>query len=242
MFEHEQETCQNPIRAMEFRRNAEETVLKTTAAQSPEDPLTLGPRDTILLVDDEPYVLSALTRALRNTPYQVFTAASGSQALEIMGTTTIKVIVSDEQMKGMQGTELLAEVQRRFPHTLRIMLTGYGTLEAAMQAVNEGGIYRFLAKPWDDAILLIALSAATEKYNMAANSRRLQESLLQSEERYRTVLEQSPQSVVIHRDGAIVYANPAAIKMFGATSLQDLAGKPLLDRVHPDDHQDVQER
>ncbi|MEI7671004.1 MAG: response regulator, partial [Deltaproteobacteria bacterium] len=138
--------------------------------------------DTILLVDDEPHVLSALTRALRDTPYQALTAESGSQALAIMETTTIKVIVSDEQMEGMQGSELLAEVQRRFPHTLRIMLTGRGTLEAAMRAVNESGIYRFLTKPWDDAMLRLALSEATEKYNMEANSRRLQESLLQSEE------------------------------------------------------------
>ena len=84
MFEQEQETYPNPIRAMEFRRNAEETVLKTKAAPSLEDLPTLSPRDTILLVDDEPYVLSSLTRALRNTPYHVFTAANGSQALEII--------------------------------------------------------------------------------------------------------------------------------------------------------------
>ena len=207
----------------------------------PQTILQEGP-DTILLVDDEPHVLSALTRALRNAPYHVLTAGSASQALAIMETTTIKVIVSDEQLDGMQGSELLAEVQRRFPLTLRIMLTGHATLEAAMRAVNESGIYRFLTKPWDDAMLHLALSEATEKYNMEANSRRLQESLLQSEERYRAVVEQSPQAVVVHRDGTIVYANPAAIKMFGATSLQDLVGKPLLDRIHPDDQQTVQER
>ena len=124
-------------------------------------------RDTVLLVDDEPHVLSALTRCLRKTPYQVFTVSNASQALEIMETTTIKVIVSDEKMEGMQGSELLAEVQRRFPHTSRILLTGYATLEIAMRTVNESGIFRFLTKPCDDAMLLLALSAATEKYNFA---------------------------------------------------------------------------
>ncbi|MFZ4441496.1 MAG: response regulator, partial [Syntrophales bacterium] len=133
--------------------------------------------DTILLVDDEPHVLSALTRSLRNTGYEVLTAAGGIQALEIMGTTKIKVIVSDEQMIGMQGSELLAAVQKRFPHTLRILLTGKATLETAMQAVNNGGIYRFLTKPWDDALLRFALSAAIEKFNSEAERRRLQEEL-----------------------------------------------------------------
>jgi PAS domain S-box-containing protein len=195
--------------------------------------------DTILLVDDEPHVLSALTRSLRNTGYEIFTAADGIQALEIMETTKIKVIVSDEQMEGMLGSELLAEVQKRFPNTLRMLLTGHATLEMAMQAVNDGGIYRFLTKPWDDALLRFALSAATEKYNSDAERRRLQDALRQSEERCRTVVEFSPHAVVIHRHGTIIYANPATIRMFGATSLKDLTGSSYLDRIHPDDHETV---
>jgi len=126
----------------------------------PQEHLQAG-NDTILLVDDEPHILAALTRALRNTSYQVLTATSGSRALAIMETTKIKVIVSDEQMEEMQDSELLAEVQRRFPHTIRIMLTGHTTLEATTRAVNEGGIYRFITKPWDEAMLRLALSAAT---------------------------------------------------------------------------------
>ena len=195
--------------------------------------------DTILLVDDEPHILAAMTRSLTNTGYEVFTAAGGSQALAIMETRKIKVIVSDEQMEGMRGSELLAEVQKRFPLTLRILVSGYTTQEMAMRAVNEGGIYRFFAKPWDDALLRLALSAATEKYNLEAEKRHLQDALQQSEERYKSVVEFSPHAVVVHRDGRIIYANPAAIKMFGASSLQDLAGSSILDRVHPDDHQSL---
>ncbi|MFZ4441633.1 MAG: PAS domain S-box protein, partial [Syntrophales bacterium] len=142
-------------------------------------------------------------------------------------------------MEGMRGSELLDEVQRRFPHAIRILLTGHATLESATRAVNEGGIYRFFTKPWDESLLRLALSAATEKYNSDAERRRLQDALVQSEERYRTVVEQSPQAVVVLRNGTIIYTNPAAIRMFGAASLQDLAGKPLLDRVHPDEHQAV---
>ncbi|MEI7673334.1 MAG: PAS domain S-box protein, partial [Deltaproteobacteria bacterium] len=211
---------------------------ETEAHKQPQE-LLQEETDRVLLVDDEPSVLSALTRALRNTGYEVLTASGGNEALKIMETKKIKVIVSDEQMAGMKGSELLAEVQRRFPHAIRLLLTGHATLETATRAVNDGGIYRFFTKPWDDGMLRLALSAATEKYNSNAEKRRLQDALQQSEERYRTVVEQSPQAVVVLRDGTIIYTNPAAIRMFGAASLQDLAGKPLLDRVHPDEHQAV---
>ncbi|MFZ4440895.1 MAG: PAS domain S-box protein, partial [Syntrophales bacterium] len=156
--------------------------------QEAEAPLAEG-NDTVLLVDDEPSVISALSRALRNCPYQLLTAGNARQALEIMETTKLKVIVSDEMMVGMRGSELLAEVQKRFPHTIRILLTGHATLEAATRAVNQGGIYRFLTKPWDDALLRLALSAATEKYNSAAEKRILAEDLRKSEQALQATLD-----------------------------------------------------
>lgn len=130
-------------------------------------------KDTILLVDDEANVLSALNRALVDDSYEVLTASGGPQALEIIAGKTIKVIVSDERMVGMQGSELLAEVKRRSPQTVRILLTGHATLEAAMRAVNEGEIYRFFTKPWDDTQLRFALMSAVEKFNLEAENRRL---------------------------------------------------------------------
>lgn len=130
-------------------------------------------KDTILLVDDEANVLSALTRALIDDPYEILTASGGREALEMMEGKTIKAIVSDERMIGMQGSELLAEVKHRSPHTVRILLTGHATLEAAMRAVNEGEIYRFFTKPWDDTQIRFALMSAIEKYNLEAENRRL---------------------------------------------------------------------
>jgi len=128
---------------------------------------------TILLVDDEANVLTALTRALIDDPYQILTASGGRQALEIMGSNMVKAILSDERMVGMQGSELLAEVKRCSPHTVRILLTGHATLDAAMRAVNEGEIYRFFTKPWDDTQLRFALQSAVEKYDLEAENRRL---------------------------------------------------------------------
>jgi two-component system, probable response regulator PhcQ len=130
-------------------------------------------KGTILLVDDEPNVLTALTRSLMDEPYQVLTVPSGDKALEMIAAAPVKVIVSDERMTGMAGSELLAEVRRRFPPVIRILLTGHATLEAAMRAVNEGEIYRFFTKPWDEMLLKFALRSAVEKYDLEAENRRL---------------------------------------------------------------------
>ncbi len=127
----------------------------------------------VMLVDDEANVLSALTRALIDEPFEIITATSSSKALELLEGRTIKAIVSDERMVGMQGSELLAEVRQRSPQTVRILLTGHATLDAAMRAVNDGEIYRFFLKPWDDTQLRFALMSAIEKFDLEAENRRL---------------------------------------------------------------------
>jgi DNA-binding NtrC family response regulator len=127
----------------------------------------------ILLVDDEVNVLSALTRALFDEPYEVTCAKSGEEALELAVTAPFKLVISDERMIGMQGSELLAIFKEQYPHTLRILLTGHATLEAAMKAVNQGEIYRFFTKPWNDTDLKFAIRSAIERYDLEAENRRL---------------------------------------------------------------------
>lgn len=127
----------------------------------------------ILLVDDEANVLSALKRALFDEPLHIMTAGGGEEALSIMESQAFKLVVSDERMLGMQGSEFLAQVREHYPDTVRIMLTGHATLEAAMKAVNEGEIYRFFAKPWNDHDLIFAIRSAIEKYDLEAENRRL---------------------------------------------------------------------
>jgi len=127
----------------------------------------------VLLVDDEVNVLSALTRALFDEPYEVTCAKSGEEALELIAATPFKLVISDERMIGMQGSELLAILKEKYPDTLRILLTGHATLEAAMKAVNQGEIYRFFTKPWNDTELKFAIRSALERYDLEAENRRL---------------------------------------------------------------------
>ncbi len=129
--------------------------------------------DRILLVDDEPNVLSALKRALFDEPLEIVSVTSAEDALVTMKTKQFKVVVSDERMLGMQGSEFLAQVKIEHPHTIRIMLTGHATVAAAMKAVNEGEIYRFFSKPWDDDNLKFAIRSAIEKYDLEDENRRL---------------------------------------------------------------------
>lgn len=129
--------------------------------------------NAILLVDDEVHVLSALSRALMDEPYEVVTAQSGVAALELLQQRQFKLVVSDERMSGMQGSELLAVIREQYPGTLRILLTGHATLDSAMKAVNQGEIYRFFTKPWNDLELKFAIRSAIEKYDLEAENRRL---------------------------------------------------------------------
>jgi len=127
----------------------------------------------ILLVDDEENVLAALNRALFEEPYEIRTFTSGEQALEIMQDCSFKAVISDERMIGMQGSEFLSQVREHYPETVRILLTGHATLEAAMKAVNQGEIYRFFTKPWNDTEIKFAVRSAIEKYDLEEENRRL---------------------------------------------------------------------
>lgn len=129
--------------------------------------------DSILIVDDEPNVISALTRVFIDEPYRIHSASSASEAMEILKEYSIKVVISDEKMPDITGSEFLSMVREQFPHIIRIMLTGHASIEAAMKAINEGEIYRFFTKPWNDMDIRFAVKAAIDKYNLEEENRRL---------------------------------------------------------------------
>lgn len=110
-------------------------------------------RPTLLLVDDETNVLSSLRRSLRHEGYRILTASSASEALEVLARQDVQVILSDQLMPVMQGTEFLSRVKVLYPSTVRMVLSGYTDLATVTEAINRGAVYRFLTKPWDEADL-----------------------------------------------------------------------------------------
>lgn len=102
---------------------------------------------TVLVVDDEPSVTHGIQLALRRSPFEVVAAHSAASALALLRNRTIAVVVSDECMPGMRGTEFLARVRADFPDVARILLTGHATVDVAAQAINEGKIAFLLQKP-----------------------------------------------------------------------------------------------
>ncbi|KAG8152658.1 HD domain-containing phosphohydrolase [Burkholderia catarinensis] len=128
---------------------------------------------SILLVDDEPSVLSALRRVFRPAGYDIRTADSGEAALEVLASTEVDLIVSDMRMPGMSGAEFLARARALYPDTMRILLTGYAEIASVVQAVNDGGVYRYLNKPWDDQDLLLTIEQALEQRRLRREAARL---------------------------------------------------------------------
>mgnify|MGYP000319757420 CR=1 FL=1 len=132
-----------------------------------------GGRWRLLLVDDEPNVLAALRRLLRGEPYDLLAAESGEEGLRLLEQHPVQLVIADERMPGMSGTTFLREVRRRWPGTIRIILSGYSAVKTILAAVNDGAVYKYLTKPWNDDELKISIRRALEQYALEAENRRM---------------------------------------------------------------------
>jgi diguanylate cyclase (GGDEF)-like protein/PAS domain S-box-containing protein len=128
---------------------------------------------TLLLVDDEENILAALKRLLRREGYRILVAGSAAEGLQRLAEDEVDVIVSDQRMPGMTGVEFLRRAKDLYPHTLRLVLSGYTELQSIIDAVNEGAIYKFLTKPWDDERLRGHVAEAFRQKELADENRRL---------------------------------------------------------------------
>jgi response regulator RpfG family c-di-GMP phosphodiesterase len=129
----------------------------------------------ILFVDDEENVLKSLKRVFMDEPYDLVTALSGKAALEILDKTNFAVIVSDQRMPEMSGSEFLGKARVIQPDAVRVVLTGYADVQAAVSAINEGGAYRYIAKPWNDTDLMLVIRDAVATYGLKQENARLTE-------------------------------------------------------------------
>ena len=144
---------------------------------------------SILYVDDEENNLFSFKATFR-IKYNVITALSGNEALDILATKKINVIITDQRMPEMTGVEFLEKVLEIYPAPMRILLTGYADMEAVVDAVNKGKIFHYLAKPWNEEELDLTINRAYEKYLEKAQLKEMNEKLETSNDQLEFLLRQ----------------------------------------------------
>jgi len=161
---------------------------------------------SVLFVDDEANVLNALRRSLRKEPFRCFFAEGPEEALEVIRGEEIDVVVSDQLMPTMDGLTFLKMIKSQHPHIVRIILTGNADLQTAIEAINEGEVFRFLTKPWNDLELKVTLQNIFDFLEL----RRENQMLLDTVKNQRAFIErldaEHPGILTVNRDerGAIV--------------------------------------
>ncbi|HXE38390.1 MAG TPA: response regulator [Azonexus sp.] len=209
---------------------------------------------TLLLVDDEENMISSLKRLLRREGYRILSAGGGVEGLEILAKHRVDVIVSDQRMPQMTGVEFLRRVKTMYPDTVRIVLSGYTELQSITDAINEGAIYKFLTKPWEDEQLRANIQEAFRHKELGDENQRLGAELKVVNEQLRQLLVENqrelqrdqivlglvqeilqgvPLPVVgLDDEGMIVCANPEADRLLGRQA--SLIGSFAQESLPPD--------
>jgi len=132
--------------------------------------------NVLLVVDDEVEILKAIQRQFRRK-YRVLSANNASLALETLAQENVQVIISDQRMPEITGTQLLEKVKNKYPDAVRIILTGYSDIKAVIDSINQGNVYRYLTKPWDTDELEYVVDKAFEQFWLVTNNRQLLQEL-----------------------------------------------------------------
>ncbi len=165
---------------------------------------------TILVVDDEPSVRRALHRLFTREQYRVVEAGGVADAMKVLGSTTIDLVITDYSMPDGTGLDLLSKMKARYPHIVRMVITGKADLNAVIAAINDGHVYRFVLKPWDNEELCLSVRLALEQARLLSENRKLVGRLQEQEDMLRTLAKQHPGIMTVERDadGAIVLEDP----------------------------------
>jgi response regulator RpfG family c-di-GMP phosphodiesterase len=140
---------------------------------------------SLLFVDDEPNILSALKRLFRPHGYRIRTAEGGAAGLELLEQEPADLVISDMRMPQMDGAKFLEHVREKWPDTMRILLTGYADVSSTIAAINKGEIFRYISKPWDDNDIVLLVKQALELKNLAQEKQRLEALALRQNEELR---------------------------------------------------------
>lgn len=203
---------------------------------------------TLLFVDDEANILAALKRVFRKNDYVVHTASGGEEGLEIIKRQPVDLVMSDQRMPGMTGVEFLKRVKDLYPDAVRIVLSGYSEISAITSAINEGEVYRFVTKPWNDEELKLAVAHSLEQQDLRRQNRLLLKTVQEQNEKLKTlneelerrveertrelvmsqkILENLPLPVVgVDEERCVVYINKAARELLPGNPVAAL-GTPV---------------
>ena len=211
---------------------------------------------TILCLDDEQNILNSLRRLLRREGYNLLLASTGQQAFELLAANDVQLVISDQRMPEMNGTEFLAKVKDQYPDILRIILTGYTDVDSITESINKGHIYKFFLKPWNDQNLKLEIRQALDQFKLIRDNRRLDETVVvqnnklkeinenleglvkertrkifaqnQALEISHAILEDLPVPIMgVDSDGMIILANKMAQTMVNSNGIK--LGVPLSD-------------
>jgi len=212
-------------------------------------------KHTILCVDDEENILNSLRRLLRKEGYRLLTALSGAEGLKLLEENDVHLVISDQRMPEISGTEFLARVKDEYPDAIRIVLTGYTEVDSITESINKGHIYKFLLKPWNDQSLRLEIKQALEQYDLIQTNKTLHEKILKQNENLerlvqertkdleiqnqalelsRAILEELPIPIIgVSTEGSIVLINQGAQALsFNGKSIE--IGKELVDYFSTD--------
>lgn len=132
----------------------------------------------VLFVDDEQSIINSIKRLVRKENYCLLTANSGQDGLNLLAENDVQIVISDQRMPEMNGTEFLKQVKELYPHVLRIILSGYTEVDSITEAINEGSVYKFFLKPWNDHNLKLEIRQALEQYDLIQANKHLHEKVI----------------------------------------------------------------
>lgn len=174
---------------------------------------------TILCVDDEENILRSLKRLLRKEGYRLLTAPSGAEGLKLLEENSVHLVISDQRMPRMDGTQFLAKVKEGYPDAIRIILTGYTDVDSITESINKGHVYKFLLKPWNDQSLKLEIKQALEQYDLIQANKILHKKVLEQNEELKTMNE-NLEALVSERTKQLEIQNRAL--EFSRAILQDI--------------------
>ncbi len=143
----------------------------------------------VLYVDDEVGNLTAFKAAFRRE-FNVYTAESANEGRAVLEKNDIEIILTDQRMPEMTGVEFLESIISDYPDAIRILITGYSDIDAVIEAINKGQVYKYISKPWDNNGLIITINRAYEVYSLRKENKELTKSLLQANSQLEFMLRQ----------------------------------------------------